>query len=147
MNLYNEFDRKADTLVFEQYKLYVESADKISSNRLIVFNIFVTLHSGTFVGVVTTLNDPIKSTAFGFLGIILCIFGFLLLKAYRNLNQQKYKQICRIEEQLPIRLFSCEWEKLKHQRHVGFSVLELGFFAAFLFLYLFLIGFSAGIHL
>ncbi|MEU4578690.1 hypothetical protein [Nonomuraea sp. NPDC023979] len=53
------------------------------------------------------------STAVALAGIALSATWWLQLKSYRDLNRAKFEVINKIEEQLPIKLFSDEWATLK----------------------------------
>src|SRR3989338_6109135 len=82
--------------LLEQYKLYVESADKISSRRDSANHFYLTLNSGLFAisGYLSLLNKQ----SFIFLiipiaGIIISFYWLKIITSYKNLNSRKFKVI------------------------------------------------------
>lgn len=105
--------------ILEQYKIYVEMADRISSRRNLANIFFLTLHT-TILGVIgftfekIDLINPKWMVVFPFLGIItLCIVWWWLLISYRQLNTAKYKVIGDLEKKLPASPYwAAEWKEL-----------------------------------
>ena len=54
-------------------------------------------------------------------GIVLCVAWWALLKSYRDLNWVKFGVILAMEEQLPARVYSDEWQRLRKER-VSFAL-------------------------
>lgn len=104
-------------VLFEQYKLYIEMADKVSDRRLIANNFFLTANMllvsiyGVIVGKVGLLSDStdIWSPIFSISGLAFNITWFYTVKSYRQLNSGKFKVIHEIEKHLPLALFGGEW--------------------------------------
>jgi len=102
-------------IIFEQYKLYVEMADRISQRRMNANTFFTTVNT-----LFLTVAVFIKSTDFLwiiFCGVIGCIISFawyFTLNSYRQINAGKYSVINEIEKVLPLSGFSYEWEILSH---------------------------------
>lgn len=110
MRLINEKNISEKNQILEQYKLYVEMADKISERRDKVNSFFLTLN----VTVLTVIGiKGFEINKFGFvitiIGIILSYTWYYLLQSYKLLNTGKYKVINEIEEFLPLNLYSYEW--------------------------------------
>ncbi|MEU8242566.1 hypothetical protein AB0C07_30300 [Actinoplanes missouriensis] len=97
---------KYQTAILEQYKLYVEMADRISARRALANTFFLTLNSAIFtsIGVFWTVRPD---ASLGWLTLPLlalmaqCAAWFWLLRAYRELNRVKYRVIGDLEQRLP----------------------------------------------
>lgn len=109
-------DYKAHLL--EQYKLYVEMADKISERRQAANTYFFTVCTAliTALGVVWPKSDGLMGTfwfvAVAVAGILLSVFWNRSLWSYRNLNGAKFKVVHALERMLPVRPYDTEWEAL-----------------------------------
>lgn len=101
---------KAD--LFEQYKLYVESAEKISERRVAANNYLLTVNA-----FLVTLYGLVAASRFNTFWIILVpVAGFLvaltwhrIITSYRDLNTVKFKVIHELERQMPAALYDYEW--------------------------------------
>jgi hypothetical protein len=123
------------THILEQYKIYVEMADRISARRNLANIFFLTLHT-TILGVVgfafqkIELVNPKWLTTLPFIGvIILCFVWWWLLLSYRQLNTAKYKVIGQLEEKLPASPYwFAEWKELgegkDRKKYIPLTVLE-----------------------
>ena len=134
--------------LFEQYKLYIQSAEKISDRRQNANNYFITINTAliSFLG----LSFQIKllenlgwiKSLLAILGIIICIIFWFLLRSYRQLNSGKFKVIHEIEKNLPLALYDYEWKILgegKNKKlYYPFSHIELLIPWVFGFIYLIL---------
>lgn len=134
--------------LFEQYKLYVESIEKISDRRQHANNYFISINTAliTLLG----LSFQIKvfenvvwiKCVLALVGIIICIVFWHLIRSYRQLNTGKFAVVHKIEENLPLALYEYEWEILgkgedKH-KYYPFSHIELYIPWVFGLIYLFL---------
>jgi len=121
--------------IFEQYKMYVESAEKISDRRQNANNFFLTLN--TVLISVIGLSFQVKAfdniswsrLLLSVLGVLICIIFWFLLRAYKQLNSGKFKVIHEIEELLPLAIYDYEWSilgkgKVK-SKYYPFSHIEL----------------------
>ena len=110
-------DRHREHL-FEQYKLYVDSADRISQRRSSTNSFLLTVNASlvTLYGLTTPLK-PSGAAAWHllvpFAGILVCIAWVSLVENYRNLNSVKFKVIHELENQLPASLYAYEWQLLE----------------------------------
>lgn len=103
---------------FDQYKLYIESAEKISDRRQNANNFFLTIN--TVLISVFSLSFQIKTlenldwvkTLLSLLGLIICVIFWFLLRAYKQLNSGKFKVIHKIEQELPLLIYDYEWNIL-----------------------------------
>lgn len=106
-------------ILFEQYKLYVEMADRISQRRAQTNQFYITVLSALFVilslivsnGLYQNLLYIIVSVIAG-IGIILCIVWFKNIKSYKQLTSGKFLVIHQMEEKLPFDAYKKEWEIL-----------------------------------
>ncbi len=112
---------KDPNVLFDQYKLYVESMDKISERRYQANSFFLLLHTvliSSITGFLSLSNQ--STTRYGWIffatiaGIVLSYTWYHLIQSYKQLNTGKFKIIHALEELLPVKIYSYEWEVLKH---------------------------------
>lgn len=130
--------------LLEQYKLYVEMADRVSQRRMDTNKFFIAVH--TFVVTLISLfvghNDTVLILA-SVMGVFFSGAWYFLLKSYRQLNSGKFKVIHEIEQQLPYASYDMEWEKLGRGKNkklywplshleVALPVIFAGLYLAFL---------------
>ncbi|MCF7844775.1 MAG: hypothetical protein K9M03_03035 [Kiritimatiellales bacterium] len=119
--------------LIEQYKLYVNSAEKVSDRRQAVINFFVTINTAliSLLGIAVQLEviDKAVVIAVATLGILNCVIFWFLIQSHKKLNSGKFKVIHELEKKLPYALYDREWEILKEGRCVKtywpFSHVEL----------------------
>jgi hypothetical protein len=103
---------KAD--LFEQYKLYVESADRVSERRVSANNYLLTVNAFlvTLYGILAA--SPYKSywtILVPVAGILVSMTWYRIIVSYRDLNSVKFKVIHELEEYMPAALYEYEWQK------------------------------------
>jgi len=100
--------------LLDQYKLYVEMADKISERRQSANSYFLSVNSAllAFVGYVTTKETGDYLWLLGIAGIALSYLWYRLIRSYRDLNAAKFLVIHAIERRLPLSPYNAEWEAL-----------------------------------
>jgi hypothetical protein len=116
-------ERKAyDGALLEQYKLYVEMADRISARRGLTNSFFLTLNTG-IVGLIAGFNKvPVGEKAWWLVIPLVAILGqcfawFYVVHSYRLLNGAKYRVVGALEERLPASPFwRAEWWQLGEGR-------------------------------
>lgn len=125
-NLTNDNDK---TLLLEQYKTFVESADKISDRRINVNTFFITLNSALITVMTIFFSNTSLLILLTSLGIIFSTLWFLNLKNYKQLNNCKFHIIQKIESYLPINLYKMEWKlltsKKSRKKYLPVSKLEI----------------------
>lgn len=132
-------------IILEQYKLYVDTAEKVSDRRQSSNNFFLTLNSVllAFTGFLTSLSFKFWHAILALAGICIALLWLLTLKSFRNLNRGKFKVIHCLEEQLPIKLFKDEWRYLGEgkdkKKYLKLSVVEQGVPIVFMILYILVI--------
>ncbi|MGI5457708.1 RipA family octameric membrane protein [Streptomyces sp. CA-249302] len=121
---YDERSEAYRAALFEQYKLCVEMADRVSSRRNLANTFFLTLNSGlvAFLGgwlAPAHLRDAPVLLLLAGLPVLLaiCAAWWFTVRSYEQLNQGKWQVIGALEERLPTRAFSAaEWQALREGR-------------------------------
>jgi len=118
-SLINVLAEEPSAAAIEQYKLYVETAERNSSRRLTANSFFLTINTGlsallgymsSFKGIDSAVAQVVVPVA----GIILSYFWYRLIISYREMNRAKFKVIHAMEKQLPFNAFDAEWEAVEH---------------------------------
>ena len=113
----NKYGEKFNEYLLEQYKLYVEMADRISERRMQTNKFYISLLSGllallSILVSVGKLNQTLIFVIVSLLGIALCILWHINIRSYRQLNSGKFKVIHEMEQDLPFPCYDKEWEIL-----------------------------------
>jgi hypothetical protein len=138
--------------IFEQYKIFIEMADKVSSRRNQANTFFLSLHT-LIITAVTFWYEKGPRTPNAWTNLIplfalwtLCYVWWRLIKSYRQLNTAKYKVIGEYERKLPSSPYwSAEWKALGEgkDRKLYWQLSDLENWIPILFGLLYLIGFIA----
>jgi hypothetical protein len=136
--------------LLEQYKIYVEMADHVSSRRALANTFFLTSNT-TILSVLAFLGQLfLQYTLSGLItGLVVlagaiwfCTSWFSILNSYDQLNTAKYKVIHDMEVKLPARPYLEEWEKLGNgkdpSKYRPLSEVEKRVPIGFIFMYLIL---------
>lgn len=121
-------------MLFEQYKLAVEMADRVSARRATANGFFATVSTALVaaIGLVrpTAQSLPASSSAqavavehvdkYGLIiaaagGLALSVVWFVMLLRYRDLNRAKFEVIHDLEKGLPSAPYTEEWKKLERE--------------------------------
>jgi hypothetical protein len=106
------------TMILEQYKIYVEMADRISARRGLANTFFLTLNTAIFAAIGASWKDRTTVSSwllvFPLLALLVqCGAWFFLMRSYRQLNSAKYTVIGVLEERLPASPYwNAEWKAL-----------------------------------
>jgi len=105
--------------LLDQYKLYVEMADRISQRRTSANSYFLSVNSAilAFAGYLTSKGSTDYLWLLAVAGILLCLLWFTIITSYRNLNTAKWEVVQQIEERLPISPYAAEWEAVGHGKN------------------------------
>jgi hypothetical protein len=108
----------SDPRVLELYKMAVEMADRVSARRSTANAFFLTAQTALVAVIGITTPSLLKAPwwtalAVAIAGVVLSASWWLQLRSYHDLNRAKFAVINAIEEQLPVRIFSDEWNILK----------------------------------
>jgi hypothetical protein len=119
----DKYDGEYQEHLLEQYKLYVQMADKISERRQAANNFFLTVNTAViaFLGLVArpdvgsspnvTANPPLPWVlAVSAAGVVLCYTWYRLVRSYKGLNTGKFEVIQAIESRLPSSPYDAEWK-------------------------------------
>jgi hypothetical protein len=108
--------------LLEQYKLYVEMADRISARRGQINSFYISLLSGLLA--VLSLSSDKQAIAYKVLilvvslvGLILCFVWLFNIRSFKQLNSAKFTVVHEIEEFLPFACYDREWEIIKQARN------------------------------
>lgn len=104
--------------LFEQYKLYVESAEKISERRVSANNYLLTVNA-----FLVTLHGLVAASRYhSYWTILVPIAGFFVsltwhrvITSHHDMNTVKFKVIHELEQHMPAALYKYEWQ----QAHEG----------------------------
>ena len=121
--------------LLEQYRIFVEMADKISDRRTLTNRYFFAINS-IFIaalGVLTQLESALMFNLALFvitgIGIIFCYLWRTLIVEYMNLNTMKFAIIQEMESLLPLKPYTYEWFKLRFgkdsRKYLPFSHIEM----------------------
>ena len=99
--------------LFEQYKLYVESAERVSERRISANNYLLTVNAFlvTLYGILAA--SPYRSywtILVPVAGILVSVTWHRIVISYRDLNSVKFKVIHELEQHLPAALYEYEWQ-------------------------------------
>lgn len=100
------------------YKTAVEMADRVSARRMAANGFFLTLNTTlvTILGFMYGQLADDKRAVLIFMsavGIVMAFAWFFAIRSYKRLNKAKYEVINEIETELPYKIFTDEWKKLK----------------------------------
>jgi hypothetical protein len=134
--------------LLEQYKLFVESAQRVTDRRITTGNYLLTVNSflltvfgvgaSQHLGAVWLAIVPVA-------GILVSFTWYSLVVFYRDLGARKYKVIHQLESFLPVAPFRCEWQATHQEtagRHTGVTRLERVIPLTFAAIYFVLLGYS-----
>lgn len=101
--------------LLEQYRLYVEMADRISQRRTTANTYFLTVNSAilAFVGYLTSKDSMDYMWLLAMAGSMLTLFWYNIIISYRNLNTAKWQVVQDIEKRLPISPYDAEWDAVQ----------------------------------
>lgn len=101
--------------LLDQYRLYVEMADRISQRRTTANTYFLSVNSAilAFVGYLTSKDSPEYMWLLAIAGCMLTLFWYNIILSYRNLNTAKWQIVQDIEKRLPISPYDAEWDAVQ----------------------------------
>ncbi|NPA80723.1 MAG: hypothetical protein GXO29_06720 [Thermotogae bacterium] len=132
--------------LLEQYKLYVEMADRVSDRRERTNRFYISLLSA-LMALIPILQSremlsPVLLALLAALGMALCFIWYRNLESYRRLNSAKFAVIHEMEKRLPCQCYSREWEMLKRKGYRRLTEVEqrIPLLTGVIFLLLFLVS-------
>lgn len=107
-------DNNNDFLIsFEQYKIAIDMADRVSSRRGGTNNFFLSANSIVFVFLTAQNNFYGIHIFVAIFGILLSFIWYFIILNYKNLNKIKYSIINEIEKDMPLEIYKKEWDRFK----------------------------------
>jgi hypothetical protein len=105
--------------LIDQYKLYVEMADRVSQRRITANTYFLSVNSAilAFVGYLTKNTSPEYMWLLALSGCMLTLFWYNIINSYRNLNTAKWQVVQDIEKRLPISPYDAEWDAVQRGKN------------------------------
>ncbi|QTJ68017.1 hypothetical protein HYG77_22165 [Rhodococcus sp. ZPP] len=104
-----------ESAVLDQYRIYVEMADRVSARRGLTNSFFLSLNTGIFALVAAFGKIPLLDRTWWLVIPLIAVLGqcfawFYLVRSYRLLNSAKYQVVGALEERLPASPFwRAEW--------------------------------------
>jgi hypothetical protein len=132
--------------LLEQYKMYVEMADRISIRRQSANNYFSSINTAVlaFLGVTSKNGFDILPKFWPIIvsvaGLILCYTWYRLVRSYKDLNTGKFMVIHELEKKLPASPYDAEWlavgEGKNSKLYLPFTHIEIRIPWIFMLLYI-----------
>jgi hypothetical protein len=145
--------------LLDQYKLYVEMADKISERRSTANSFFLSANTllvslygilgaaveGATASASTTSRLGLWLYSVPVAGLLLSVTWATLIKSYRQMNAGKFIVVHALESRLPAALYKAEWQALgegKSHQYLPFTHVEAAVPWIFSILYVLLGGYA-----
>ena len=112
------YDGSLTSDMLEQYKIYVQSAENVSSRRVSTSRYLLTLSAALMAvhGIqLSGLNPDYWILTIPVAGIAVSILWYNLIQSHRNMNTIKFKLILELEQHLPVAFYTREWEMAKQK--------------------------------
>jgi hypothetical protein len=105
--------------LFDQYKLYVASAEKVSERRVTANNYLLTVNA--FLVTLYGLAAASKYRSYWIIlvpitGMLVAVTWHRIITSYRDLNTVKFQVIHELEQHMPAALYRYEWDKAEYGR-------------------------------
>lgn len=145
-------EQTTEPSIYELYKLFQESAEKVSDRRsqantwmLSVNSALVAFYAFLEKGkeIIDASDRPLWLVAIPAAGLIICMAWAALLVSYRKLNHAKFSVLMEMEKEFPYPIYTREEELLRQNKRWNLSKIERLIPWAFAMLYLFF-ALSAG---
>ena len=101
----------ADELIVEQWSKAVEMADTTIDKRISSTNVYLTIETA-LIAVMSFVSSWIDYII-PVVGILVAVIWGFSIRSYRILSKAKYSVVNEIEEMLPLKPFSYEWELIR----------------------------------
>ncbi|WP_346290514.1 RipA family octameric membrane protein [Sphaerothrix gracilis] len=112
------------SLLIEQYKIYIEMMDRVTSRRGQANAFYISVLSGILVILSFPVNENllIESSnvlfvCISLLGLVLCLMWYVNLQSYKQLNRLKFQVIYELEQDLPFPMYQREWDILVNEKN------------------------------
>ncbi|GCD09174.1 RipA family octameric membrane protein [Clostridium tagluense] len=104
-------------ILFDEYKLLLQTSENLIARRQIMNTFFLTAN-GVLISLFGLITGTIKSNVhlhqctFAIVGALLCLSWYSLIISYGQLNTGKFAVLNKLEQYLPVSIFSAEWVAL-----------------------------------
>ncbi len=118
------YDDAFTSVLLEQYKMYVQTAENVSSRRVAVSRYLLTLSAALIAiyGLLLSIPDPGYWLPFvSVTGVFVSLLWYKLIKSHSDLNSVKFKIIHELEQHLPAALFTHEWRIARGGNHAYYT--------------------------
>ncbi|NEQ34761.1 MAG: hypothetical protein F6K04_28055 [Leptolyngbya sp. SIO4C5] len=112
------------SLLIEQYKIYIEMMDRVTSRRGQANAFYISVLSGILVILSFPVNENlliessnILFVCISLLGLALCLVWYVNLQSYKQLNRLKFQVIYELEQDLPFPMYQREWDILVNEKN------------------------------
>lgn len=111
-------DDAARRALLEQYRLFVETSERVVARRQTANTFFLSINSLLLVAVGILLREAtgvvVVALGSGLVaaGIVACVAWRRMVTSFRQLNAAKFDIIHLLEEHLPAAMFKAEWDAL-----------------------------------
>ena len=112
------YDGSITSDMLEQYKIYVQSAENVSSRRVSTSRYLLTLSAALMAihGIqLSSLNHDYWILTVPVAGIAVSVLWYNLIQSHRDMNTIKFKIILELEQHLPVALYTREWDMAKRE--------------------------------
>lgn len=109
------YSKKNQSLILEQYKLIVESADRITERRQNTNKFYLGINSFIFTAAsyLTAIKINIIPLLISLIGFLVSLVWYQNINSFRQLNCAKFKVIHELEKNLPANIYKKEDEYLQ----------------------------------
>ena len=108
-----------EEIVLEQYKLYVQSAENVSTRRVASSRYLLTLNVA-LVALYGYQSSNLDSNwwimLIPVLGTLVSVLWYRIIKSHKDLNVVKFEVIHELEQHLPAVLYTHEWRLVEEGR-------------------------------
>lgn len=121
--------------LLEQYKLYLEMADRISQRRQSANSFFLSIHTGllALLGIIIEKGTPPYSLALVLLisvpALVLVFCWYRLVRSYKDINTAKFRVVHEMESHLPTAPYDAEWKAVGEGKdkklYLPFTLIEV----------------------
>ncbi len=106
--------------LLDQYRLLVESSERVVARRQTANTFFLSINSGLLIvaGVLLREGDLVSTLGGGvsagvsLMGFFICFVWWRMVTSFRQLNTAKFRIIHLLEGHLPAAVFAAEWDAL-----------------------------------
>ncbi|MCY4414724.1 MAG: hypothetical protein OXE87_00200 [Chloroflexi bacterium] len=103
--------------LLEQYKLYVQSAENVSTRRVASSRYLLTLNAALVAMYGFQYAVPAQSywtVLIPVIGLPVSLLWYLIIKSHADLNRVKFGVIHEFEQHLPAAMYKYEWQLADH---------------------------------